>query len=692
MNKLFFLIFILNLSVSYSQNIDSLLTKINNDSTAVVDTSSGTDSLMAVADSLKKERLRLPKPILLKGYLIPADSASVITHREIIYNEYQYTGDYFNVFPLAYQRDLGFLGQPNEIMIYGSGYNETSYLQNGIFLNNRITNSIDLNNYQSESVDSIEIIPSPRGFLYGAFNNPVSVNFISREQFVPDSVRLPYSRMRYFQAPDDAAMIDAIYRNYFFRRIIGLFEITNKTAADRFPNTSYGGWKVNADLKYLLSDNFNLSAVYGYVKTTTSLFGGVDVDSLKNIPADFPAQNSDAAKPVNFPNRYQKLTEHNFFLKLANNNFNSLSGETGLYYRFNLSEFRQNEDSSSSQIEVIRDNNKYKVYGGYTNQRFNNDYMNLNMSANYEVTDTKASMLFNNKVFNTSAISGRLSFRLLDDHFIPSFFAKYLYFNSHSYTGFGADANLTLFRSINLYGGLSEFTQPLNLLEDQYSILDTSLIPALNTNITSKKIRSVELGAGFSYGNLKSNIQLFYRNTKNYLSPVILENTARVVDFLPGTHNVSGAGVELKFHIWQIFVDTYSAYYNSTLNSKTEYTIPDYTLKGKLYYQDTLFNANLFLRTGFKAQYIGRQDFYSYDFEKSMSAQYFFTNQNGIYQQNITVSPSFQLDFFLIGEIRRRAILYFEFENILNNEYYVVPFYYKQPFGYRLGVAWEFIN
>lgn len=155
--------------------------------------------------------------------------------------------------------------------------------------------------------------------------------------------------------------------------------------------------------------------------------------------------------------------------------------------------------------------------------------------------------------------------------------------------------------------------------------------------------------------------------------------------------STSGIGLKLNFNLWRIFFESNSAYYSTDggyLN-----TLPDLTFNGGLYYRDTLFNANLHLKTGFYLQYTGSQQnsIYTYDFERS--SKYFW---GGLTPQMVSqipsIKPSLQLDFTLIGEIQQRAILYFTLENILGENYYVVPYYLKQGRGMRLGFSWEFLN
>jgi hypothetical protein len=46
------------------------------------------------------------------------------------------------------------------------------------------------------------------------------------------------------------------------------------------------------------------------------------------------------------------------------------------------------------------------------------------------------------------------------------------------------------------------------------------------------------------------------------------------------------------------------------------------------------------------------------------------------------------LDLFLAGTIQERATVFVTLENVLNSEYYIVPYYIKQPITLRFGVSW----
>ncbi len=158
-------------------------------------------------------------------YSSPLTEISFIaSNKELLKLEYQYTGDYLRLSQFNFIKNLGFTGQPNETFLYGVGNNAVSYLMDGVSYSDRNSNSLNLNLIQSEDVDSIEVIPLPRGFLYGAYNNPVSVNFITKDFITVQ----PYSRIRFYQGTNRDMMFDGIFNAIVTNKLIASFDITNR--------------------------------------------------------------------------------------------------------------------------------------------------------------------------------------------------------------------------------------------------------------------------------------------------------------------------------------------------------------------------------------------------------------------------------------------------------------------------------
>ena len=56
------------------------------------------------------------------------------------------------------------------------------------------------------------------------------------------------------------------------------------------------------------------------------------------------------------------------------------------------------------------------------------------------------------------------------------------------------------------------------------------------------------------------------------------------------------------------------------------------------------------------------------------------------------VDANNRLDFTLTGEIQKVAMIYFTWQNLLNNKYFVVPYYPMPARSIRFGITWELFN
>jgi hypothetical protein len=120
-------------------------------------------------------------------------------------------------------------------------------------------------------------------------------------------------------------------------------------------------------------------------------------------------------------------------------------------------------------------------------------------------------------------------------------------------------------------------------------------------------------------------------------------------------------------------LESNSSYYFAIDNDKL-IGVPEFQTQTGLYYTSILFKSNLDLKTGFVFYYTGTNNVY--------------TNEHGVTE----VPSSYKLDFTLAGEIQKTAIVYFLWQNLLQNDYYITPYYPMPPSNIRFGFAWELFN
>jgi len=565
--------------------------------------------------------------------------SSIIPQEEIRRVNLRFAGDLFSLLPVSYKRSLGFSGLPEEMNFYGAGAGNVSYFENGILLNDRTRNVYDLNLYQTEDVDSIELIPSPRGFLHGVKNNLASVNFITK-----DNIEMPpYTRLKYIESPFGEGYVDAQFNSLFSKKYLFSFDISNRKMDQGFPNSDFSLWQAKVKLKYLYSNSLNFFLNYNFVKSDIGLNGGINYDSLATLTASPEKYLYDLlSSPVVIRERYQKVKQHNFSARMLAHITEKSTSELSFYYRFNLDEFRQNEFGKQSNLPVFISDRKTKVLGGIVSHQTNFSFFNLSLKGNYEALDYFERFSGKELVSNLFSLDGILTFDIGNKKMIPSLFEKMVVTENTEYYGTGGDIRFLLSNNSSLYLGASYFEK----IKDSNSTL-----------ISSPTIFTAELGYRRTAEKTFTELTLFYNNQGSG-SLAITNPTSSLAQPSYSFQAISneetyGAGLTFNYVYWKIHALTNSSYASKKIGISTETYLPNITLDWKIEYRDTLFNSSLLLRTGFEAKYSGRQVHAQYDFYET---QIFY---------NLTkphVPASFSLDMYLSGEIKRSAMIFFSWE------------------------------
>ena len=602
--------------------------------------------------------------------------------------DYRFTGDFIPYMSFGYEQDLGWTGQPSEIMLYGLGFGSISYLSSQVPINNRITNALDLNITQSESIDSIIIPPIYKGFLYNLYNNPISTIFIEKNEYV----KTPYTRIRYYQGPNSEGYVDAIYRTRLMHKLFGQFEATNTSIENSFTNSSYSSWKLHTSIRYLFNKSFNLVGDYSFVNQKVGLYGGVDKDSILSL--DNGSVNdlmyNRILAPVNFKDRYQKTKRHNFTLKLLSSIGKTYNSELNFYYQFQLVEFRQNEKNSDANIKRIFDNNKYKTLGINFSQNLKLNRFNFDIISKYESTEFKTPLFSSNKNITSFSIAGNISPSLLGSKVKPDLFGKYLNTDGNTFLGIGGSVFIILSDNISIYSGYSRIEKPFSVLQNNFfSTGDLTSNDIQNINLS-------EFGIKFSYDKLNGVLKYFSYNNNNEFVPVLNKRREKpksiyVTNYFTAPNTIHGVNLSLNIKIWKILIETNTNLYPDN-NRLTGKSVPTFAFRGGIYFKGFLFHNNLDLKTGFNFQFATEQDFRFYDFERNMSSNYFDEELILLNINRPQVPQYFTMDFFTAGRIQERAIVYFILENLFDTKYYIMPYYPKQERGFRFGISWEFLN
>ena len=567
-------------------------------------------------------------------------SESFFTNREIINKlGYRYTGDLFSTAGFSLLKDKGLIGQQNELALYGNRVGDIGFFSDGILNNNRYTNILDLNFIQNELIDSIEILPLPRGFLYGPDNYISAVNFIEKDFLTP----APYTRIKYYEGPDGEAFFDGIFNTTLFNKLNFTFDVTNRKFDSTYTDSDFSIWQAKFKLKYFLSNKINFIGSYSLVNSELGLNGGVDVDSIAKVTDDI---NSILYEPFTAPVIYPALKQEVNLDKLGLRmlgSFGDFNSDLNFYYH----SVKENYSGIVSKDEI-----KSFTWGTALRQEYSTEGIHLEVNgvferrqSRYYYVDALTGVQNIKSNYNVFSISPVVTMYFLDSTIVPSAFYKNTNYSGigKSYHGIGGDFTVKLFKMIDLYFGISKF--------DFFG---------LETDVN-------EIGARISYKDLFANVKFY--NKKNLmisyeLFPDMLMPSFNMLGSSSG--DLTGVSLNLNYDFWKFgFEGGFN--YNSYKKDENSFTSEiKMHLNSGIFYKDILFNQNLDLKTGFVFKY------YDFESDKFESAS--------------------QFDFTLAGIIKKVAIVYFSWENLLDKKYFIVPYYPMRGRGIRFGIAWELFN
>ncbi|MDA3860196.1 MAG: hypothetical protein PF445_03130 [Melioribacteraceae bacterium] len=589
---------------------------------------------------------------------------------------YRSLADIFNDVPFSYNQDLGAYGQANEQMFYGLGFGNISYSRDGILLNNRWQNSYNLNKLNNELIDSIEVAPITKGFLYSTYNNPVSISMNSRFNFPSRAI----TQLKFSQASFDEGMVDVVFHTPITKKLGFGINVSNSAIDSRFSNSDYESWKLNAHINYQVNDKININANYFYSYDTLALFGGLGSNQMLNENYSTVLYEILNGKS----SRYQLSFNNHANVKILAMLFPNSKTDLTFYFNSNSEKFIQNRDTLFSHLPVILHDNYHQTFGVALRNFYSHSSFSLDIIANYETTTYNTDVISSNFSENVFTISSVLKFPLISNkYFIPSLFGKINNFNGVNMLGYGADISGSINNFISYYAGISNFQQQVSLLERVNHILAIHFPTEPSNNLAA------EIGMTFNYKSISGKLSYFSFASDNHSTPYIMQdvNDSLLVNELSYYDkrdiNNSGVNLNINFVLWKFLFSNNFSYYFSSREERV-YASPDYSLAGKIFFQDILFNKNLNLRTGVTYRLAGGQLPFVYDFEKSLQ----ITTELTPLVQYDSVPSSFQLDLFLAGTIQESATIFVTLENVLDTEYYIVPYYFKQPITLRFGVSW----
>ncbi len=633
-------------------------------------------------DTTQKVVVDTLKPIFVPVKYDSVSSLVLLDKKEIDRSDYRFLGDLVNYLPFGFLERLGSIGVPVEARILGFGLGYYSISLDGVDITDPSVNSFNFYTLRSEYISTLEIPLPTKAFLFSDYNNPVVINFSSFDKIASK----PYSRIRYYQAPNDEGSIDGFFNIYPFKRLNVYGGFQNASVASNYLNSEYGLWNATLKFRYLMNNTFNFIFAYNYSDSKIGLNGGVDFDYLKANNSPSEAERilySPFEAPVKFRDRYQKVTNNVLNLKTLIRINERNTAEVNVYYYLHLKQFRQDEKS----VNRIYQNDRSKKYGVSFTLPF--EYKGFDVTVGGSALNTSL-------ILNSLSLEKNLSlYSLFEDAKITmlngllgaNVFSKYSYYDGKQSVGIGSQLNLKVFRGLSLTMGASKFNRIKHI--EEY------VLPKVNNNnekstriFFAKLVYSGKLGrVEASFFNTKGNSNTYWVERDSAIS---LNLKDRYLLYYVDEER-SGVNFSFSSKLYNILFSSNFSYYFYFSNELVE--TPKFTLWSGLYYVDTLFNSNLKLKAGVNFYANTPQSFRKYEFQFDRTLFYSYNDSKGVspYSNQLT-GNTISLDLFFAGTIQDRATLYLTLENVLDRKQFIVPYYPLPGITFRFGVAWEFIN
>lgn len=685
--RIFLLVLLFLVTAANAANLNFNISFVQDSVSGIQDSIIHSDSSSLIQDSTKNKRTAFKPFIFEKNIQSENNYGFNIYNVDLFFTDYRFTGDLFNIVPFGFLKSTGLPGLISEAKIYGLGFNNVSYLSNGNLLNNRLNNSFDLNYIALETLKKIEIIPLPRGFLYGNSVNPAAINLV-KDSYYPVK---PVSKLRIFLGTEEEGRVNVFFNSFLLNKMPFYFDVNHisyngNSAISK--NNSFSSWQIEAGTGYYFSDNFSITGNYSNLFSQSGLSGGIDPDNntIENELSVFEYNNDN----VYFENRYSKNLQHNFNFSIDAEMVKNSPASISFYHYFNLDQLRQNEISSGKidEKEIIFRNKKYTAYGSTIRQILNAGRLNIDARLNFEKVKYSGELFGNEKFDNSISLAAGLKYFLMDSALTPSIFFKNYKDDNRNYFSFGSDITANIDSTFIFYAGLS-FT------ELPFSLLEKTITDKYRGNRIKKTVSS-EIGIKYKNNFLSGNLSFFTLKTENHIFTsvyTVYDSAAVFSDEFYSFRNNTRFGTNLNFclDVWKLQFDFNGTSYFYKAKQKIDF--PEYTLFAGLYYKNILFSNNLNLKAGINFYAFSKTDNGIYDHENIIPVLK-YNNLNSFSNKYVnSVTPSnYQLDLFISGRIQDRAQISIVWENLSNNNYYIIPFYPKQSRGIRFNILWDMYN
>lgn len=669
----------------YAAEDDSISIKIDSITSPItlIDTA-------AILDSLRKA-LAGDSVVPIKSYRIANKfSETTLSPNQLTMENYIDLYSQLSYLPNNFYRNLGSPGGIGELLIQGNGFRNVSLLLNERNANDAFTNTFDLNELRLEEIESIELIPTTRAFLYGSLNESVLINLKSKELYS----QLPYSRIKYIEAPYENLLVDGMFNANFHRRLNFDFGLTKHSQPGRFKNSERDLWAGKIKLTHFISNEINWNFAYRYSKSLIRFNEGVSLSKMILRPNETinDVLYDELRAPVVNEDAYHKWTKHNIDLEARGNFFNDEKSISSLKLYFSQAQREYRDGEQNSAGLKIHNDHWSKVWGAKFKQNYSINFIEF-----------EAAMLLERKILEAPFIPGKKLFTEFQSYFLsefnlsnvvkPGFYLKY--YNQKrinaSHFSFGGDISFTPIDNLHFYTGSSQVYYIPAQDEIAYDIYKNIFEIGKRSSLYSR-VSYINNFGSLSADYYLHQEEIVKTNSNTIYYPQSRELSNGIDKSYPQKSIRMGGSVSGLLKYWKLNLQ-----FNFSMNKITEENIltiyqPRINSNAGLFFRDNFFNGSLDLNAGIRVSFFTSYNGLGFSQEKIYYVNVRTIDSLDFNYSQIKIPSNYQLDLVASGRIKESAIVYLSIENITNRNFYLEPYYPINDIGFRFGLAWEFLD
>lgn len=629
---------------------------------------------LPIPDSIKAQQLDSLRADTRKRFIPsignlgqPVDTLDPLHSHEFLHTDANYVGDLLWKIPGVFVREFGGPGQPVQLSSIGVDNRGISLQLDGRPLNDPVFGVLNLYDIPIEYVNEIEAFDGSGALFQSSNAAGGTINFVSHQY---NSSR-PMTKLRFFQGAFNHILSDGIFAQNISRGLNAMFGFQRHVTDGRFSNSGYDSWNFRTRLRYNASDQLNVWVSDFYTKSTIGLNGGVD-------PNKSPSLYDEVTAVVRDPTIYQITSRHDL-----------TAGAVGKFLADSTSLSRATIYYSSIDRE-------YSVGGGQGAPRISSDFLgssfwgmkiqqridfisgSVDLGGELEERHVNQVRNFAERTEHSAGASAKTALRPIQ-WIEGAFSARYDRLRGDNGLSWGLNLKSHPISWLELWGDQSRSYRFPTMQELFWT--DSTL---LHANDLTKETHSLSQGGlRVRSGSIDLGLTVFKRRIEHAIT--LQQWTSQhlkgfsfvsgpVVDYMGGT-------IDLRLRAWNLELAGNLTFTDTKDGGSVAPIIPRVTSVSELSYRDQFFGNELDLKTAFRLRAVSHHQGLQFVSSLGMFAG-----------QGFTEMPGFtSLDFYCVAKIGN-AYLTFEWENPLNVNAMVIPYYPLMDRNIKLGVNWVFTD